>query len=102
MFFFHIRVVPVGARGRRIVYVAWEEESFTGDAREAHGMVLLAALATEVRRIQPLVLIAGQKLLAVHRHDTAAWRFQGREGVASARNELMQLEGEKTSPVCIR
>jgi hypothetical protein len=66
----------------------------------------VAALAAEVHRVEALVGIAGQELLPLDGDAPLARRLERRVGVARARDELVELEGEEaprwprpTSPV---
>ena len=58
---------------------------------------LLAAVAAEVHVVVPplSVVVTGDELLAVQRDGAVAWRFQRRVDLATAGDELMQLEREQ-------
>ena len=58
-------------------------------------MVLVAALAAEVHRVEALLWVAGQELLSLDGHVRVAGRLERRERVAGAGDELVQLEGEE-------
>ena len=84
----------------RVVDVAREEDGPPFLLRQPHRVVLVAALAAEVHGVQALVRMAGKKLLAVDRHRARARRLDRRIGVAGARDELVELEGEEARLAC--
>ena len=92
-----LRLLPVAVglllRGRRgVIDVAREERRLPFLVHEPHRVVLMAAFAAEVYGVQPFFLLAGKELLAIHRHRAGAGRLDRHESVASARDELVQLE----------
>ena len=81
--------------GWRVVDVAREEDGTPFLLHQPHRVILVAALTTEVHGVQALVRVAGEKLLAIDRHCARARRLDRRIGVAGARDELVELEGEE-------
>ena len=63
-----------------------------------HRDVLLATVTAEVDVVQAAVAVAGDKLLAVQRDGTHTGCFKCGEYLATTRDELVELEGEKGFP----
>jgi hypothetical protein len=62
----------------------------------------MPAVAAEVNSVKTFLGRTGQELLPVDGDRPAAGRLERREGVASARDELVKLEGEKAARIGVR
>ena len=87
---------------RRVVDVAREEHRPVLLLHEPHRVILLPALAAEVRGVEAFLRGVGKELLAVRRHPAVAGALDRRIGVPGSRDELMKLEREETPLTCAR
>jgi hypothetical protein len=65
-------------------------------------MVFVPTLSTEVRAVEALLRLAGQKLLPLDCDDAVPWLLERGVRVAGTGNELVQLEREESSFVSSR
>ena len=90
------RVVSVvRGSGPGIVDVSREERALAPFALQTDRVVLVPALAAEVNGVEPLLRIGRKKLLALDGDGASRRRLEGGEGVAGARDELVELEDEE-------
>lgn len=80
---------------RRVVDVTPEEEGRALLLHQSHRVVLVAALAAEVHRIQALVRVARKELLPTDRDLARPWRLDRCVDVTRSGDELVELEGEE-------
>jgi len=90
--------IVIGSQKRSIVDVTRQDRPFAVvTSNHTDGVILVPTFATKMHRVQALLWSGGKELLAIDSDLALACRFKRGIGMSSARDELMQLEGEEAA-----